>query len=287
MTAVDIIVPTYNRAAILRQTLESVQTQSRKDWHCWVAEDGESRETEEAVEPFLQDHRFRYLPGRHRGIPSVPRNRAIGKGTAPYIAFLDDDDLWLREKLQRQIEVMERHPDCALLGSNAFRWTGKGAWSRSLPLYFTRLQERMISYDELAEDNWIINSSAVIRRAALARAGLMNESLGLSYEDYEFWLRIGTLGEIRLLPEALVVYRDHPQESIRARPELVEHYQALARVFALALEGAGEIPSPLSLPENSGHAETCRRKRDYYLAEATTILPLWMRGVNGLKSMLK
>jgi glycosyltransferase involved in cell wall biosynthesis len=286
MTAVDIIVPTYNRAAILRQTLESLQKQTRQDWRCWIAEDGETRETREAVEPFLQDRRFRYLPGRHGGIPAVSRNRSIGKGTAPCIAFADDDDLWLPEKLARQLEIMETNPDCVLLGSNALRWSGRRPWSRSLPVYSSRLPGGLISYDELVENNWIINSSAVIRRAALARAGLMNESPDLrAYEDYEFWLRIGALGEIRLLPEALVVYRDQPQESIRAQPDLVKHYQALARVFASALEGAGEIPSPLSLPENSGHAETCRRKRDYYQAGPSSP-PLWIRAVKGLKSML-
>ena len=117
MSPVDIIIPTYNRAAILQKTLESLQKNTHQDYRCWIAEDGETRETWEAVEPFLEDRRFRYLGGRHLGIPAVSRNRAINMGTAPYIAFLDDDDLWLPEKLARQIEIMETYPDCVLLGS--------------------------------------------------------------------------------------------------------------------------------------------------------------------------
>jgi len=89
---VDIIVTTYKRYDLLQEALKSVANQSYPHWKCWIAEDGKSQETYEAVKPFLRDNRFAYLPGTHAGYPSVPRNRAIRQGTAPYIAPLDDDD---------------------------------------------------------------------------------------------------------------------------------------------------------------------------------------------------
>ena len=88
---VDIIVATYKRYDLLQETLKSVTNQSYPYWKCWIAEDGESKETYEAVKPFLQDNRFAYLPGMHAGYPAIPRNRGIRQGTAPYIASLDDD----------------------------------------------------------------------------------------------------------------------------------------------------------------------------------------------------
>ena len=110
MALVDIIVPTYNRAEVLPKTLKSVQQQTFFDWRCFIAEDGETPETLAAVAPFLKDDRFVYLPGMHAGTPAAPRNRAIRQGSAPLIAFLDDDDLWLPEKLETQLSFMDQHP---------------------------------------------------------------------------------------------------------------------------------------------------------------------------------
>jgi glycosyltransferase involved in cell wall biosynthesis len=107
----------------LPEALKSVANQSYPHWKCWIAEDGESKETYEAVKPFLRDDRFVYLPGTHAGFPAVPRNRGIREGTAPYIAPLDDD-LWLPRKLENQVAFLESHSNCVLLGCNGF--IGKG-----------------------------------------------------------------------------------------------------------------------------------------------------------------
>jgi len=93
--AVDIIIPTYNRRDLLLEALKSVQDQTFSNWRCWIAEDGETKETLDTIKPFLEDGRFKYLPGKHAGFPAIPRNRAIRKGNAKYVSFLDDDDLWL------------------------------------------------------------------------------------------------------------------------------------------------------------------------------------------------
>ncbi len=134
---IDIVVATYNRAKLLPKTLKTVQSQTYPKWRCWVAEDGKTPETFEAIAPFLKDDRFIYLPGEHAGKPARPRNRAILQGSAEFIAFLDDDDLWLPEKLKCQVEFMDRHPGCVLLGSNAYRdKSGLETWNTSTPLYF-------------------------------------------------------------------------------------------------------------------------------------------------------
>ena len=87
MALVDIIVPTYNRAEVLPETLKSVQQQTFSDWRCFIAEDGETPETLAAVAPFLKDSRFMYLPGMHAGTPAAPRNRAIQAGQRPAHCF--------------------------------------------------------------------------------------------------------------------------------------------------------------------------------------------------------
>ena len=262
---VDIIVATYKRYDLLQETLKSVANQSYPYWKCWIAEDSESKETYEAVKPFLQDNRFAYLPGMHAGYPAIPRNRGIRQGTAPYIASLDDDDLWLPKKLEYQVAFLESHPDCVLLGCNAFFWEGTREWNHS-PLYFKKNKLGKIDYNKLLSQNCLIHSSVMFRRTVVEKSGLFNEAPSLPpCEDYELWLRIGALGEIWNLTEPLVIYRKTPLVHY-SRPNRRDKYKAAANVFASALKGVEDIPSPLSYPENARLAVACRRERDFYLA---------------------
>lgn len=264
---VDIIVTTYKRYDLLQETLKSVANQSYPHWKCWIAEDGESKETYDAVRPFLQDNRFAYLPGEHAGFPSVPRNRGIRKGNAPYVAPLDDDDLWLPKKLERQVAFMEKHPDCVLLGCNACRWDGIGKQNES-PLYFDRRKTGKISYNYFLKQNYIIHSSSFMKRNALEKAGLYNETFHppIGGEDYELFLRIGALGEIWNLSDPLVIYRETPSYHYKKNPGRNDKYKATADIYSFALMGVENIPSPLSYSENAHLAAACRRERDFYLA---------------------
>jgi len=262
---VDVIIATYNRPELLKETLRSVAGQTYPHWTCWIIEDGETEETCNAVQPFLEDDRFHYLPGEHVGFPTAPRNRGIRMGNAEYIAILDDDDLWLPEKLERQVEFLNSHPDCVLLGCNAFYWSGTGSW-RECPLYFRKNMQSRIRYSELLRYNCLVHSSVVMRRTAIEQAGLYNENLDPPVgEDYELWLRIGALGEMCVFPEPYVVFRKTPT-TFYSKLNRVQNYQAAANVFDTALTDTGDIPSPLSLPEKARFAEACRRERDFYRA---------------------
>jgi len=264
---VDIIVATYKRYDLLRDALKSVAYQSYPYWKCWIAEDGESKETYEAIKPFLRDNRFAYLPGPHTGYPSVPRNLAIRQGTAPYIALLDDDDLWLPQKLENQVAFLENHSDCVLLGCNGFRWKGTRALNNA-QLYFERKKMfGKINYNNFVNQNYLINSSVIFRRNAIEKSGLFSEDSSLQPgQDYELWLRIGALGEIWNLAEPLVVYRETPSTHYNKKPNRHDKYKILANIYLSALKVFEGRPNPLSYPENAHLAVACRRERNFYLA---------------------
>lgn len=270
---IDIIIPTYHRYEILAAALESVREQTYPHWECWIAEDGESDQTRSVVSPFLTDARFHYLPGAHSGTPATPRNRAIKAGQAPYVAFLDDDDIWLPEKLERQIAFLKDHPYCVLLGSNARIMKENQDYRKDkLPVYFTKAPFGLVSYQKLVQDDYFINSSAVIRRSALSYSGLQNEELhkGPDGEDHDLWLRIGLLGEMWLLPSPLLIYREFaakhaaaPQSALERRRE---SYRTRFKIYQSALTGVGDMPSPLLFPEYDRQERLCRRERDFYVA---------------------
>jgi len=265
----DIIVPTYNRRQILAETLASVRNQTYPHWECWISEDGETSETFRTVEPFLDDDRFHYLPGPHAGTPAAPRNRAIGAGQAPYIAFLDDDDLWLPEKLEQQMGFFKKHPDCVLLGCNAYVWPG-GALDdgHNLPLYFNKAPFGRVAYRELVTADYLINSSVVISRSVLRYSGLQNETLfdGPDGEDYELWLRAGVLGEIWLLETPLMFYREMPSKKADVPPRKARRkaaYHTKFKIYKSVIDGVGEMPSPLTYPEYENLGAICRRESDF------------------------
>lgn len=262
---VDIIIATYKRYELLRETLRSVANQSYPHWKCWIAEDGESKETYEAVKSFLKDDRFIYLPGAHAGFPAVPRNRAIRQGNFNIIAILDDDDLWLPNKLKCQIEFLKDHPRCVLLGCNAYFWDGTDNWNKS-PLYFKKERLGKISYQKMLSQNYLIHSSLIVSRKDVEQAGLYNEKLDPPIgEDYELCLRVGALGEIWSLPDPYVVYRQTPSTFYK-KLNRSDSYKAAVNVFESVLNGVHNVASPLSYPENEAYAAACQRKRDFYQA---------------------
>lgn len=271
---IDIIIPTYHRYALLAEALESVRKQTYPHWECWVAEDGESERTRTTVAPFLRDKRFHYLPGPHTGTPAGPRNRALHAGKNRFVAFLDDDDIWLPEKLAQQIAYLSEHSRCVLLASNALILEGNKdyrAERERLPLYFQKAPFGRVSYEKLVQDDWFINSAAVIRRWALKYAGVQNETLhkGPDGEDYDLWLRIGALGEMWLMPEPLMIYREMPskhQGPESAGERRRNAYHTKYNIYRSAMQGVGEMPSPLLFPENARQERLCRSEMAFYAA---------------------
>ncbi len=267
MVNIDIVISTYKRHDLLREALISVVNQSHPHWTCWIVEDGKSHETYETVKPFLQDNRFVYLSAIHAGFPAVPRNRGIIQGTSPYIAILDDDDLWLPGKLVKQIAFMETHPDCVLLGCNAFRWTGKGNFTDA-PLYFEKKKMfGKIDYIDFVNQNYLVCSSTIFRRYAVEKAGLFNEDPSLQPgQDYELWLRLGALGEIWNMDEPLAVYRETPSSHYKRNPDRRVKYKILANIYSHALIGVEGVSNPILYPGNTGIVAACCRERNFYLA---------------------
>jgi glycosyltransferase involved in cell wall biosynthesis len=283
---VDIIIPTYNRASFLTETLKSVQAQTYTDWLCWIAEDGDSPETRDAVRPFGADNRFIHLPGRHIGYPAAPRNRAIRQGSAQFVAFLDDDDLWLPEKLERQVEFLERNTECVLLGTNAFRWDGMGA-TEDAPVYHQKIPFGLIPYERLVEENIFIISSVLTRREILLQVGAFNESLAPPVgEDYELWLRLGAMGETWMLANPLLIYRETAATYYAKKMDRAAKYQLKAGIYSAALQGTPDIPSPLAAPSKKRYADLCRDERNFYRAGPSLLDSFYRTVSKKLKSIV-
>ena len=104
---VSIIMPSYNTAKYIAESIQSVLDQTYKNWELIIVDDFSTDNTDEIVRPFLVDERIHYLKNELNSGAAVSRNRALREAKGRWIAFLDSDDLWMPEKLEKQISFME------------------------------------------------------------------------------------------------------------------------------------------------------------------------------------
>ena len=106
---VSIVMPSYNTANYIEASIESVRHQTYENWELIIVDDCSTDNTDEVVRPFLTDGRIRYLKNEQNSGAAISRNRALREAKGKWIAFLDSDDLWLPEKLEKQVTFMEQN----------------------------------------------------------------------------------------------------------------------------------------------------------------------------------
>ena len=106
---VSIIMPSYNTASYVKDTVQSVFDQTYPNWELIIVDDCSPDNTDEVVAPFLSDKRIRYLKNEVNSGAAVSRNRALREAKGKWIAFLDSDDLWMPAKLEKQIRFMKEN----------------------------------------------------------------------------------------------------------------------------------------------------------------------------------
>lgn len=106
---VSIIMPSYNTAPFIAESIQSVLAQYYKDWELIIVDDCSNDETDQVVDSFLTDSRIKYLKNEKNSGAAASRNRALREAKGKWIAFLDSDDLWTPDKLSKQIRFMENN----------------------------------------------------------------------------------------------------------------------------------------------------------------------------------
>lgn len=189
--AVSVIIPTYNTAHYIEETLDSVFAQTFKDYEVVVVNDG-SPDTED-LERVLAPYRDRiiYIKQENRGL-SGARNTAIRAARAPLVALLDSDDIWEPNYLAVQVAEMQRDSTIGALYPNAITFGDSVNAGRE----FMDLcpSEGEVTFEALVTQQCNVLVLATVRREALMRAGLFDESLRSS-EDFDMWLRLVGQGE--------------------------------------------------------------------------------------------
>lgn len=204
MTMVSIIVPTYNYEKYICDAVDSILNQTFKDFEIIVVDDGSTDDTYKVLEKY--DDRIVYLYQENSG-PASARNLGIKKSKGKYICFLDADDMFLPNKLEKQVALMEKERKIGLIYSNYLCIDERN--SRILKHYrCKKFSDHRVAFNNLLTYNYINTSTVMIRKACIGKVGLFNEKY--SYlEDYDLWVRIGKDYGIDCIHNPLVKTRSH------------------------------------------------------------------------------
>src|SRR5437773_1322554 len=205
---VSIVIPAYNVAPYIGETLESVFAQTLTDYEVIIVNDGspDTGDFEQALEPFKD--RVRYFNQENRGAAAA-RNAGLRAARGEYIAFLDADDFWLPNYLEEQFRFINEH-DCDLVCANAMNF-GDSVFAGRTYMEFlmpTAPPIGWITFLGLVSAEQSLNTSGVVaRREPMFDVGLFDESLRNS-QDFDLWLRLVHRG-------ARAAYHDRPLLHIR------------------------------------------------------------------------
>jgi len=208
MPKVAVIIPTCNRSAYLKRAIESVCAQTYTDYEVIVVDDASTDDTAEVVAQF-RDKPIKYIRHAENKGGSAARNTGITHSQSEYIAFLDDDDEWLPEKLARQVAVL----DC---GDKSVGGVCTGHFkvddkSGAIIGEWIPLQKENLSKEILKSNCLSTTSSLLFKRKVFEMVGLFDEKLK-SFQDYDMWLRIAATYEFIALDGPLVNYYLHGQK---------------------------------------------------------------------------
>src|SRR4030042_6035179 len=203
---VSAIILTYNRAQILVEAVDSVLNQTFRDFELIIVDNYSSDDTESVVKS-CQDKRIRYFKNQNEGLLGINRNFGIEKAHGEYIAFLDDDDLWLPEILEKQVKLLDSNKELGLVYSDCYIMDDSGAL-RGKTFFATRKPVKGTAFKELLQTNTIPILTAVIRKETLDKVGGFSHEYIIA-QDYDLWLRIVQHYPIDFIDEPLAKYRVH------------------------------------------------------------------------------
>jgi len=202
MPKVSVVIPTYNRAKLLKRAIRSVLNQTYQNFEIVVVNDGSTDNTEEVVKKFQkQDERIRYIWYKENKGEAAARNTGIKAARGKYIASQDNDDEWLPEKLKKQIKAFQNASPKVGVVYTGF-WKLQGDKKIYIPSSAIAQKEGNI-YNSLLKINFIGTPATLIRKECFERVGMFNERLR-NFVDWEMWLRISKHYYFKYIKESLV-----------------------------------------------------------------------------------
>ena len=209
MPKFSVIIPTYNDGLYLAEALESVFAQTFQDYEVIVIDDGSTDATQRLLKPYMG--RIHYVYQENQGA-YLARNTGIRRAKGEFIAFLDADDIWVQEKLERQNQYLQAHPEIGMVHGYLDTMNAEGALlpnaSAAGRRHWERINQRPMTYENILLDAAFHFDTCVIRKKVLDAIGEFR-CIPVC-EDFDFLLRVALSTKIGFMNDsALAVFRCH------------------------------------------------------------------------------
>ncbi len=239
---ISAVIPSYNNAEFVAAAVASIRRQTVPVTEIIVVDDGSTDATQEVVERMTPP--VVYLKQTNQG-PSAARNAGIRAARYDWIAFLDADDQWTPNKIEKQIAVIRKNPELALVAGDMAEIDNDNRTITESVLAKHHLLEKFRAIGggavpnalaELVGKNFIPTGTVLVSKAALAEAGNFNPAIRFG-EDLELWAKIAARHPIACLPEILMLRRQHGNNATQLTAPLLED---LVRVMESIRDYAAE-----------------------------------------------
>jgi glycosyltransferase involved in cell wall biosynthesis len=238
MPAVSVLMPVYDAAAYVARAIESILGQTFGNFEFLIYDDGSTDGSIQIVEGYARrDPRIRLSRKPHAGY-AVWLREGVAAANAPFVARMDADDVARPTRLLRQVEFLERHPDCCVVGACVLRIDPDGQPIREfgVPLDHDSIERALLT----GRGEALPHPAAMLRRDALLAAGSYRSEYEPA-EDLELFLRLAEHGRLANLPEVLLEYRQHIRKTSHQRE--MEQRRMVARILQEARARRGLDPS--------------------------------------------
>lgn len=250
---VSVVIPTFNRKCFLGEAIESVLNQSYKNVEMLVVDDGSTDNTSELMVAYASNPQIRYFRQENQG-QSVARNLALTHAKGDFICFLDSDNRWLPEKLEKSLRVFAQRPEVGVVYGDIITIDEQG--QEVTRQNMTRHSGRITKY--LFRDNCVSMNTSMTRRICFDEMGGMEQGRRAA-DDYELWLRLSVRYEFFYLPEFLAEYRVMADQISSNKDRRFQSNEEIMRNFTKKF--------PDALPDAELREGWCRfytRKGRYY-----------------------
>ena len=224
MVLVDIILPMYKADDVIYQSINSVISQTYRNWHLYIIDDASGDNRLDEIKTRYKDHKDKisYYQFRKNRRAAACRNYAIHHGHGDYLAFIDQDDVWLSHKLKTQVDYLEKTKFDVVHGDFLFiDYNGKfilEALSERQNEYRKKIDWTGLSHTQLANELFLSPNiriiSSMVRRSAFERIGGFKENY-FGGEDELFWFELALHGKIGHLNTILFHRREHDNNTVK------------------------------------------------------------------------
>lgn len=224
---ISVVIPTYNRSEMLKDALKSVLNQTFQDFEIIVCDDGSEDNTKEIVEAF-KDNRIKYLWQENSGLSPAVRNMGIQASKGKYVALLDSDDIWLPNKLEKQLNAFNKNPDLLVVATNFVYFSDEKDIIISI-LYKT---DTILNFKETLRMCTVNNSSVLIKKEVFNCIGLKDVRCRLM-SDYDYWLRLLHYKDksILVIKEILTKSRVHQSNTFLKSRDFLEKFKTWRYIY--------------------------------------------------------